>query len=102
MLQKPVVTLRNTHPGEYLLDVQTTDAIGAAIEKALTHPDALMQAIDAYTAEHEAHRDGHNCARVLEAIDDFAAHYQGHLPHKPWNIWRKLQMVRNFIRSTRW
>ncbi len=92
MTGKPAVTFRNTHPGPFLLDVQTLDEIAPAIEKALTHPAELMQAIDAYTNYHERHRDGQNSARVLDAIDDFAAHYQGKLKAKPLNLVRKLKL----------
>lgn len=99
MLQKPVVTLRNTHPGPFLIDVQKTEEIGPAILQALQHPSHLMQAIGEYTAHHEAHRDGQNSARVLEAIDDFIAKYKGKLPNKPLNLWRKLQMVKRYMKS---
>lgn len=99
MTRKPVVTLRNTHPGDYLIDVQTTDEISGAIERALKRPKELLQAIDAYTAYHEAHRDGKNSERVLEAIDDYIAHYNGRLRRKPLNLWRKIQMLIRYIKS---
>ena len=99
MTRKPVVTLRNTHPGDYLIDVQHTEEIGEAIHRALQRPEELMGAIDRYTAYHEAHRDGLNSMRVLEAIDDFAAHYQGRLARKPLNLWRKTQMFIRYLKS---
>ncbi|MBR1426918.1 MAG: CDP-glycerol glycerophosphotransferase family protein [Paludibacteraceae bacterium] len=101
MMRKPVVTLRNTHPGPYLIDVQTTDEIGPALHRALTRPDTLMSEIDTYTAYHEAHRDGHNAARVLDAIDDFDSRYRGRLPRKPLNLWRKMQMIIRYLKSRR-
>lgn len=99
MTRKPVVTLRNTHPGPFLIDVQSTDEIDPAIERALQKPLPLMQAIEEYTAFHEAHRDGLNAVRVLEAIDDFAAHYRGRMARKPLNLWRKLQMLARYYKS---
>lgn len=99
MTRKPVVTLRNTHPGPYLLNVQTTEEIGPALQQALQHPTELMQAIEDYTAYHEAHRDGKNSARVLDAIDDYIANYQQKMRRKPLNIWRKLQMIKRYLRS---
>lgn len=92
MLDKPVVTFRNTHPGPFLLDVQTKDEVGPAIERALTHPNELMQEIQKYTSYHESHRDGKNSARVLEAVDDFITYHQGHIKSKPLNIFRKLRL----------
>ena len=92
MLDKPVVTFRNTHPGPFLLDVQTKDEVGPAIERALTHPNELMQEIQKYTSYHESHRDGRDSARVLEAVDDFITYHQGHIKSKPLNIFRKLRL----------
>lgn len=92
LLDKPVVTYRNTHPGPHLIDVTDKNQIGTAIERAITRPETLMNAIRSYTAQHEAHRDGKNSARVLDAVDDFAARYQGKLPHKPLNLLRKLKL----------
>lgn len=92
MTGKPVVTFRNTHPGPFLIDVQTLDEIAPAIEKALSHPEELMGAIEEYTHYHERHRDGKNSARVLDAIDDFAANYMGKLKKKPLNLIRKAKL----------
>ena len=99
MLQKPVVTLRNTHPGPFLLNVQRAEDIGLAIQEALQRPAELMRSIEEYTAYHEAHRDGKNSARVLDAIDDFILHRQKDMHRKPLNIWRKLQMIKRYLLS---
>ena len=92
MLSKPVVTYRNTHPGDFLIDVQELSEIGPALERALTRPADLLQNIYRYTAEHEAHRDGQNSARVLDAVDDFIQNYQGRIKKKPLNLWRKIKL----------
>lgn len=92
MLDKPVVTYRNTHPGDFLLDVRRTDEVGPAIERALTRPRELMENIRRYTLYHEPHRDGKNSARVLDAVDHYVAHWQGRLPRKPLNLFRKLKL----------
>ena len=92
LLEKPVVTFRNTHPGNFLIDVLHENEIGAAIEKALTCPPDLMENIRAYTAHHEAHRDGQNSARVLDAVDDFISNHKGKIRKKPFNLFRKLKL----------
>lgn len=92
MLDKPVVTFRNTHPGDFLIDVQEPEQVGPAIEKALTHPRELMENIRRYTTYHEPHRDGLNSARVLDAVDDFIANYKGRIRKKPLNLFRKLKL----------
>jgi hypothetical protein len=93
-LDKPVVTFRNSHPGDYLLDVDTPDAVGPAIEVALTRPEELMNKIRAYTMYHEPHRDGRCSARVLDAVDDFIARGHIGLKRKPLNLVRKWKLRR--------
>ncbi len=90
MLQKPVVTYRNSQPGDHLINIIEPDKVVGALEKALTRPPELMEAIDRLTAYHEAFRDGHNCRRILDAVDDFIANHQGRLAPKPKNFSRKL------------
>lgn len=92
MLNKPVVTFRNTTPGPYLIDVQEKEEVAPAIEKALTHPAELMKAIEDYTMHHEVHRDGQNSARVLDAVDDFIKNYKGKLKKKKPGLVRVLKM----------
>ena len=92
LLDKPVVTYRNTHPGKHLLDVTDTALVGPAIERALSRPEDLMQNIREYTSQHEAHRDGKNSARVLDAVDDFIANYKGRIRRKPLNLLRKIKL----------
>ena len=92
LLDKPVVTYRNTHPGPHLLNVTDTALVGPAIERALARPEELMRNIREYTARHEAHRDGRNSARVLDAVDDYIENYKGKIPRKPLNLLRKLKL----------
>lgn len=40
-LDKPVVTFRNSHPGPHLIDVDTPEAVGPAIERALARPEGV-------------------------------------------------------------
>ncbi len=92
ILDKPVVTFRNTHPGDYLIDVTEREEIEGALERALTRPKELMEAIRNYTYMHEPHRDGKNSARVLDAVDDYLKNYAGKLPRKPLNLFRKFRL----------
>jgi len=92
LLEKPVVTFRNTCPGNHLINVLHKEEVGDAIEKALTRPAELMENIRAYTAHHEAHRDGQNSARVLDAVDDFILNYKGKIRKKPLNLLRKIKL----------
>lgn len=93
-LDKPVVTFRNSHPGSYLLDVQTPEEVGPALEKALSRPDELMRSLRDYTMQHEPHRDCCCSARALDAVDDFLARGRAGLKRKPLNLVRKLKLRR--------
>ncbi len=99
MLDLPVVTLRNTTPGPHLINVQTPDKVEEAIRIALTRPPQLMEAIHRYLDFHESHRDGHNCQRILDAVDDFQCHHQGHLKARRPNLWRSIQMYWKFMKN---
>lgn len=92
LLDKPVVTFHNTTPGPHLIDVTDTADIERALERALTRPDDLLQAMRAYRDRQEAHTDGHNSARILDAVDDFIANRRAHLKPKPLNLFRRLQL----------
>lgn len=91
-LDKPVVTLNNTSPGEHLLNVTDISQVESAIEKALMRPEPLMQAMSDYAFSHESHRDGNNCARILDAVDDFIANEEHKMKRKPLNLIRKLKL----------
>ena len=92
LLDKPVVTFHNTTPGPHLIDVTDTADIESAIDHALSRPDSLMQAMRAYRDRQEAHTDGRNSARILDAVDDFIANRRAHLKPKPLNLFRRLQL----------
>lgn len=101
LLEKPVVTYRNTHPGKHLINVLDVKDIEPALEKALTRPADLMQGIHEYTMKHEPHRDGKNSERVLDAVDDFIKNYKGRIKSKPLNLLRKLKL-RLKLKYFRW
>ena len=93
LLDKPVVTFRNSMPGEHLLDVGEVSAVEAAIERALTRPEELMTALRSWRDNHEAHRDGLCAARILDAVDELIADGgETCLRRKPLNLVRKLKL----------
>ena len=94
LMDKPVVTFRNTNPGPHLINVTETDEVESALEQALTRPPQLMAAIGEHTTLFEAHRDGQNSARVLDAIDDFINNWQATMKPKPRNWLRRWKLYR--------
>lgn len=95
LMNRPVVTYRNTNPGPHLIDVSAPEEVEEAIEKALTRPAELMTAIKEYTQFHEGHLDGKASSRALDAIDDFLERGQKELRRrKPLNLLRRIKMRR--------
>lgn len=92
MLDKPVVTFRNTAPGPHLIDIDRAEKLEQAIETALSRPPALMEAIDLYCQTMDSHRDGRSAERVVEAVEWFLTNWKGKLPRKPLNLFRKYKM----------
>ncbi len=92
MMNKPVVTYRNTNPGQHLLDVTEVSEVENAIETALTRPASLMKEVNDFAHYHEVYRDGRNCERILDAVDDFNSNYKGKIKAKPLNLWRKFRL----------
>lgn len=91
---KPVVTFRNAKPAEYFIDIQDTQAIEPALEKALTHPPELMKHIHRYVEEVHPYRDGKSSERMLDAIDTLASSGIQGLKRKPLNLHRHWKMRR--------
>lgn len=92
MLSKPVVTYRTAVPAPHLVNVTEPEAVEQALDYALSRPPELMARIEAYTRSQEAHTDGHNSARVLDAVDEFLTAGRKGLRHKPLNLFRKLKL----------
>lgn len=98
LLDRPVVTLRNTTPGPHIMNVESEDEVEAALEKALQRPAGLMREMRKYVAFHESHLDGNNAANILNAVDDFIENRQKKLRHKPLNLFRRLKVRWRFLK----
>lgn len=94
MLQnKPIVTFRNRTVGDtsHLLNVEDTEDLPAAIERALSHPVDLIEKIKAAGDLIHPFRDGRSSERVLEAINECIALGTDGLKPKPRNFIRNLK-----------
>jgi len=91
---KPVVTFKNRRPGPQLLDIDSPEQLVPAIERALSRPTDLMQAVRAYADSIHPWRDGRSSERVLAAVDEFIARGARNPRRKPANLWRKLKIRR--------
>lgn len=91
--QRPAVTFRNQMAGPHLIDIQQPAELDAAIQRALSQPPELMQAITAYGDYLHPYRDGQSATRALDATQ---AHIRTFRPQrrKPLNLVRKWKMRR--------
>ncbi|HUB91468.1 MAG TPA: CDP-glycerol glycerophosphotransferase family protein [Dyella sp.] len=89
---KPVVTFNNRAPGPQLIDIHNAADFEPAIQRALSRPPALMQAIKAFGEAIHPYHDGRSSERVLDAIDAFIANGGRNRKSKPRNWWRKLKL----------
>lgn len=100
--QKPVVTLRNQKPGPHILNVDSSDKIEMAIERALQRPAELMKEIKEYGNEIHPMQDGRSSERILNAVEDFIARGRANqLRRKPLNLVRRIKM-RRALKYYRW
>lgn len=97
MLDNPVVTLRNTTPGPHLINVEREEDVEAALEKAFTRPPELMEEMHKYLNFHEAHLDGKNCKRILDAVDDYIEFFKDIAYPRPQNLFRKLKIRLKYL-----
>ncbi len=91
IMDKPVVTFRNTAPGDFLIDINEPALLEGAIDQALARPQKLMENIRRYVAAMHPYYDGKSSERVLQAVDRFIAEDLGHMKRKPRNWFRKWQ-----------
>jgi CDP-glycerol glycerophosphotransferase (TagB/SpsB family) len=91
---KPVVTFKNRRPGPQLIDIDDPADFEPSIERALSRPAELMQAIRDYGQAIHPYHDGRSSERVLDAVEAFIAGGGRNRKRKPANFWRKLKIRR--------
>jgi len=94
LLDKPAVTLNNSQPGEYLIDIGSKEELEQAIEKALMPSDSLTNHIKQYALDLHPYDDGLSAERIFDATQHRLAQGQSHLKRKPLNIFRNFKMRR--------
>jgi len=88
--RKPVVTLNNNQPEAHMIDIQQVSEIEEAVEKALTKPEAMMQALDVFIEQTHPYSDGQSSARVIDACIDVIQ--QNSIKRKPLNLLRRYKI----------
>ena len=90
LLEKPVVTVNNQSPKDYLHNITDPNDLESAIEYGLSKPSHLMTSIRHFAKETHPYKDGGSSNRVLDAVDETMSTLDTLAP-KPANIIRSFK-----------
>ncbi|MFT5297045.1 MAG: CDP-glycerol glycerophosphotransferase (TagB/SpsB family) [Colwellia sp.] len=91
LLGKPVISLNNSQPGNYLINITEADELPKALIVALSPPKTLIAAINDYADELHPYNDGKSSFRILEAVENILSNGKQSLKPLPLNIIRNLK-----------
>lgn len=92
LLNRPIVTYKNSVPEPHLIDIQQTQQLEKAIEEALALSNERLLKIQQNVAMLHPYRDGLSSARLLDATLELNAKGLFHLDRKPTNFIREFKM----------
>ena len=92
LLGKPVVTLNNSEPGDYLIDIKNPNELSEAIAQAFTPDQKLLKAIKTYADDLHPNLDGSSSSKILEAVNTTLMQGKKHKNRKPLNLLRNFKM----------
>jgi CDP-glycerol glycerophosphotransferase (TagB/SpsB family) len=91
LLNKPVVTYRNTNPGQHVVDFTEVQFLESVLKQAFENREKLVTQAGAISHKMHPYHDGLSSERVLNATIGFINSEHDNLSKKPINLWRKLQ-----------
>lgn len=92
LLNKPVITFKNSDPDEYLLDFDDPKLLVAKVKNALIPSPQLLETIQRNVAQMHPYQDGLSSARVLDATVAMLKNGRKQLKSKPLNLLRSLKI----------
>lgn len=92
LLGKPIITYKNSLPGNYLIDIEEPVKLSCAIIAAISPSDSLTEAINNYSIELHPYKDGQSSSRILDAVDNILKHGKLAKKRKPFNIFRSFKL----------
>jgi len=88
--EKPVVTINNNKPQNYMINITETNEIEDAINYALTKPDVIINNIKFFILKTHPYRDGKSSKRVIDACLFYLKNNK--VKRKPLNLIRKYKI----------
>ncbi len=96
--KKPVVTINNNRPTDYMINITQANEIEEAINYSLTYPENIMKSIEDFILQTHPYNDGKSSQRVIDACLDFLENKK--VKRKPLNLIRryKIRKKLNYFR----
>ena len=69
LLDKPVVSFKNSDPGDYLIDIDSADKLTTSLQFALSRNSDLIERIKKNNLKLHPFTDGRSSERILDAIE---------------------------------
>ena len=92
LLGKPAVTLSNSQPGDYLIDINDASQLESSIEQALSPSEKFSGQIRGYAQELHPYDDGESAKRIYEATQQLLENGKKAPKKMPFNLFRNLKM----------
>ncbi len=90
--KKPVVTINNNKPANYMINITKANQIEEAINYSLTYPKEIMNNIENFILQTHPYSDGKSSQRVIDASLDFLKNKK--VKRKPLNLIRRYKIRR--------
>ncbi len=92
LLGKPAVTLNNSQPGDYLIDINDASQLESSIEQALSPSEKFGEQIRGYAQDLHPYDDGESAKRIYEATQQLLENGKQAPKKMPLNLFRNLKM----------
>lgn len=90
--KKPVVTYKHIFNHNYLINIESPEAIENALDTALTYPNPLIKNIEIFINQLHPYFDGKSSQRVIETCISYLHADKSHIKNKPLNLIRKYKI----------
>ena len=88
--KKPVVTINNNRPANYMINITKANQIEEAINYSLTYPKEIMNNIENFILQTHPYSDGKSSQRVVDACLNFLKNNK--VKRKPLNLIRRYKI----------
>jgi len=87
---RPVVTINNNRPANYMINITQASQIEEALTHALKEPTNIMENIETFIQKTHPYNDGKSSQRIIDACLDFLENKQ--IKRKPLNLIRRYKI----------